>query len=66
MMLTVWPLLTVRIIQNGGQNAEFQNVYFKGVRSYLLIISQSGMKYVAVMLVTLVHTAVAGPVVHHR
>jgi hypothetical protein len=41
-------------------------VCVKGVRSYVLIIDQSDMKYVAIMLVTLVHTAVAGPVAHHR
>ena len=56
----------MRVIQKGGQNAEFQNVCVKGVRSNVLLISQSDLKYVAVMLVTLVHTAVAGPVVHHR
>ena len=56
----------MRVIQNGGQNAEFQNMCVKGVRSSALRISQSDMKYVAIMLATLVHNAVAGPVVHHR
>ena len=56
----------MRFIQNGGQNAEFQNVCLKVIRSDVLIISQSDMKYVTVILVTLVNTAVAGPVVHHR